>query len=420
MVGKGPSSRIEKGYYQTMVSAHSYPTWQNNSGHRFDEAEIEAATRVLRSGHLSRVDGTEAAALEDEFAARFGVAHAAAGSSGSAVLHMAVAALDLNPGDEVICPPITDFGSVLGVLAQGLVPVFADLDPLTGCMTPETIEAQITPQTKAVMLVHLFGHAAYVEAVVDLCAPRGIKVIEDCAQAYLTETPSGCLVGAIGDIGCFSLQQSKHITTGDGGLAMTNDADLARRMRLFADKGWPRDTGERTHLFLGLNYRITDLVAAVGRVQLAKLDAVVADRRRVVRELVAQLDMPLITSPTDFEHDTFWLTPFVIADDAPFTNHEFCAALAGTGVPVVPGYLQRSVNQTPVFTELRTFGDSGWPLTSPPAARVIDYANLDLPVTADLIGRSLICLWANENWSADDIATAAAAMNAAYQEVSGG
>src|SRR5690606_38474407 len=140
-------------------------------------------------------------------------------------------------------------------------------DPVTGNLDVESVRARITSRTRAIMVVHLFGSPAPVASLRALADEHGLMLIEDSAQAYLTRCPAGRLAGTVGRIGCSSLQQSKHITAGDGGLCITDDAALARRMRLFADKGWPRDTDERTHLFLSVNYRMTELQAAVARAQ---------------------------------------------------------------------------------------------------------------------------------------------------------
>ncbi|MGO1258845.1 MAG: DegT/DnrJ/EryC1/StrS family aminotransferase, partial [Brachybacterium sp.] len=234
----------------------SLPSTNDAAGRTIGAEEEEAVLRVLRSGMLSGVWGTEVTALEREFAALMGSAHAVSCSSGTAALHLAVAAVDPAPGDEIIVPPISDMGSVLPIIAQNAVPIFADLDPATGCLDPADVRRRITPRTRAILVVHLFGGAAKVRELREIADESGILLIEDCAQAYLArERPEEPLVGAVGHLGCFSLQQSKHITTGDGGLVLTDDPQLARAMRLFADKAWPRDTGERTYLSFALNYR---------------------------------------------------------------------------------------------------------------------------------------------------------------------
>lgn len=392
------------------MNAHEYPTFANASGRRFGAEEEAAVTRVLRSGHLWRVDGPETAALEREFAELFGMPHAVAAATGSGVIHCAIAALDLEPGDQIIVPPITDAGSVIGALAQGLVPVFADVDPITGCITPETVAAVATERTRAVVVVHLFGGAADVDGIVAWAAPRGVRVVEDCAQAYLTRTPAGALVGTIGDIGCFSLQQSKHISAGDGGLLITRDAELARRAALFADKGWPRDTGERTHPFLGLNYRMTELIAAVARVQLTRLEGVVADRRAVAAQFNAALARPGVYLPGPVAAHSYWLYPIVLDPEVcGFDAPMLADALTGSGLPVAAGYLQRVLYRNPVFTQQRTFGSSGWPLRD----AGIDYDQALCPVAEDMVARTLLTVGINENFDAADVASAIDALTGA-------
>jgi dTDP-4-amino-4,6-dideoxygalactose transaminase len=220
------------------VRTDPLPSVLEASGRRFGDAEVKAVETVLRSGMLSATWGTEVPALEREFATLTGARHAVACSSGTAALHLAVAAVDPEPGDEIVTSPISDMGTVFPILMQNAVPVFADVDPVTGNLDPASVAAAITPRTRAVLAVHLFGKPAPVRELRELCDRHGIVLIEDCAQAYLA--PVGdALAGRIGHLGCFSLQQTKHISAGDGGLVVTDDAALARRMRLFADKGWP-------------------------------------------------------------------------------------------------------------------------------------------------------------------------------------
>lgn len=384
------------------------PDVNDSRGRTLGREEIDAARRVIESGTLWRVTGQEASLLEDEFAAAIGSSHCVASTSGTAALHLAVAALDLEPGDEVIVPPITDFGSVIAVLACNAVPVFADVDPTTGCLTADSVTAVTTARTRAVIVVHLFGGPADVDAIVEVCRPRGVAVIEDCAQAYLTLPPGGSTyAGTRGDIGCFSLQQSKHITAGDGGLTVTEDPSLARRMRLFADKGWPRETGERTHLIYGVNYRMTDLTAAVAREQVRKLTGVVDARRAVARSLSAALaGLPGLTVVTgaDIDHHSFWLYPILLDRAVVGIDHRrFAAELTAEGVPVTAGYLPRPVHLVPALTERRIHGRNGFPLTSPPADREVRYAPGDCPVAESMVGETLLPLPCNEGFTPDDV-----------------
>jgi perosamine synthetase len=357
---------------------------------RFGPEEKAALARVIDSGVLWRVGGTEVAALEREFAAYYGVEHAVASTSGTAALHLAVAAINPEPGDEIIVPPITDFGTVIAVLAAGAVPIFADVDPQTGCITADTVDAVVSERTRAVIVVHLFGGAAPVEPIVRRCRPRGIRVIEDCAQAYLTVTASGRWAGQVGDLGCFSLQQYKHITAGDGGLTITADAALAERMRLFADKGWPRAGDVRTHLFLGLNYRMTELVGAVARVQLTRLAGVVQQRRATAARLRdAFRDRPGVRTVEDLAHHSFWLFPLWIDPEVVGMD---CREFARTVPGATGGYLNRPVHLVPALTERRTFGTSAWPLTSPPARREVFYRPGDCPVAERMVASTLVTL----------------------------
>ncbi|MBO0869049.1 MAG: DegT/DnrJ/EryC1/StrS family aminotransferase [Micromonosporaceae bacterium] len=390
------------------VRTAPFPTCTDASGRTFGPEEVDALAGVIARGRLWRVDAVEVPALEREFARYLDAGEAVASSSGTAALHLAVAALDPEPGDEIIVPPITDFGTVIAVLAAGAVPVFADVDPVTGCLTAETVEPLISDRTRAVIVVHLFGGPADVDGIVRRCRPRDIRVIEDCAQAYLTVPEGGdTFAGTRGDLGCFSLQQSKHITAGDGGLTVTRDPALARRMRLFADKGWPRDTGSRTHLFLGFNYRMTELVGAVARVQLTRLRGVVQARRAVARRLVDALaGLPGLCLPAAglIDRHSFWLFPILIdAERLGAGNAEYGAALAAEGLPVTPGYLQRPVHLLPALTQRRTFGTSGFPLTSPPARRQMRYAPGDCPVAERMVAQTLLVLECNERFTDADV-----------------
>ena len=387
-------------------SRPAFPTVSEPDGRTLGEAEIEALTRVVRSAKLCRTNGHEVDQLEAEFAALIGAGHAVASTSGTAAIHLAVAALDPEPGDEIIVPPISDFGTVAGVLAQNAIPVFADVDPGTGCLTAASVAAAITPRTKAVIVVHLFGGPAPVDEIVQLARARGIAVIEDCAQAYLTLPEGGSgFAGTRGDIGCFSLQQSKHITAGDGGLTVTDDPALARRMKLFADKGWPRDTGERTHLFFGLNYRMTELQAAVARAQLSKLPGVVERRRRTGAAAIAGLSglpgLRLVASP---QSHSFWMFPVVL--DRSVIGKDcrvFAAGLAELGVPAVGGYLTTPLHLVPAVADRSPYGRSDFPYSMPPASREIRYRPGDCPVAESMVAETLLVIAWNEGYGTEQV-----------------
>jgi len=183
------------------------------------------------------------------------------------------------------------------ILFQQAIPVFADVDPVTLNITPETVAARITPRTRAIVATHLFGNPCDVLGITRIAVARGIPVIEDCSQAFLA-TQNGQLLGTIGRMGAFSLQQSAHMTTGQGGALITSDDTVARTATLFRDKGWGHGDPDPDHYILALNYRMTELQGAVARAQLQKLTRAVRRRRRTAERLSEQLaGLPGITLP---------------------------------------------------------------------------------------------------------------------------
>ncbi len=395
----------------TPVRTSPLPSVMDASGRRFGDEEVKAVERVLRSGMLSATWGAEVPALEREFADLLGAGHAVACSSGTAALHLAVAAVDPEPGDEIITTPISDMGTVFPIVMQNAVPVFADVDPITGNLDPATVAAAITPRTKAVMAVHLFGKPAPIRELRELCDQHGILLIEDCAQAYLA--PVGdTFAGRIGHIGCFSLQQTKHISAGDGGLVVTDDAALARRMRLFADKGWPRDTNERSYLFLALNYRMTELVGAVTRAQLSRLRGVVADRRTAAARATAGIGkLAGVTTPPDPGDHVYWQYPLILDPEIAGDLHEWAAALTAEGIPANGGYLTSPLYGAPALRDRLTYGQSGFPLQD------VEYPPGLCPNAEELINRRLLVLPWNENYTEADVDDIVAAVRKVHNEL---
>lgn len=397
-----------------VLARGSLPTTIDAAGRTIGVEEEEAVLRVLRSGMLSGVWGTEVKALQREFAEMMGAAHAVACSSGTAALHLAVAAVDPAPGDEIIVPPISDMGSVLPVIAQNAVPVFADLDPLTGCLDPDDVRRRITHRTRAIVVVHLFGGAARVRGLREIADEAGVMLIEDCAQAYLTrEAAGGPPVGTIGHLGCFSLQQTKHITTGDGGLVITDDRNLARSMRLFADKAWPRDTGERTYLSFALNYRMPELSGAVARVQLTKLHSVVERRRASADRLTAAIEtLPGLTAPTPAGAHTYWYYPLLLDGLDHGGLRQYARALGAEGVPCVAGYIARPLYLEPVLREPTAYGGTGFPIRG-----AAEYVEGQCPVAEALVDHRLLALPWNENFTVEQVDAIAEAVTKVHRAV---
>ncbi len=371
------------------------PSFRDTSGRTFGQEEIEALTEVIKSGRLSFLTGPKTAEFEQAFAAKYGVKHAVAVANGTAALHTAVIYLNPEPGDEIILSPVTDVGTAIPVIAQLAIPVFADVDPVTQNIDPASIEANITPRTRAIMVTHVYGHPADMEAIMAIAKKHKLVVIEDCAQAHLAYY-KGKLCGTFGDVACFSFQQSKHMTTGDGGMVITNeDGRFGRGLRHCSDKGWPRERGGRNHLFLAPNYHMTELQAAVGLEQLKKLEQFVgarvssADR---LTELLAGIDvrpvLPLEGTVGVYFFYSFRLDPTKLS--APVT--EVMKALAAEGIDGFIGYPgQIPLYRYPVIREHKTFGDSGWPFTLE-GVRKIDYDSSLCP-EAELACKETICMW---------------------------
>ena len=229
----------------------SIPSDQEASGRSFGADELTNLAEVIASGILTSTKGSFVKKLERGCAEKFGIKHVYACSSGTAAVHAAIAALDPEPGDEIVTSPITDMGALAPILYQGAIPAFAEVDPRTWNVTAETIQAALSPRTRAIIVTHLFGNPCDMDDIMALSRLRGIPVIEDCAQAFLARV-HGRLIGTIGKIACFSLQQGKHITTGEGGLVGTDDDALARRINLFINKGWGHGDPDPDHYFLSL------------------------------------------------------------------------------------------------------------------------------------------------------------------------
>jgi dTDP-4-amino-4,6-dideoxygalactose transaminase len=370
---------------------------------------------------LTSTKGQFVRGFEQAFVERYGAGHATACSSGTAAVHTAIAALDFEPGTEIITSPITDMGALAPILYQGCIPVFADVDPETGNVTAETVEARISDRTGAVIVTHLFGNPADIVGIVTVAKRHGIKVIEDCAQAFLARWGDR-FVGRFGDIAAFSLQQGKHITTGEGGLVVTDDPALARRSRLYVNKAWGYGDPQPDHEFLALNYRMSELQGAVAGAQLAKLDTLV-DRRVAAAEkltgAVRGIDGLAPPLPTPGATHTYWR--YVLRVDAeiiPGGPDALAQTLRGYDVQSAPRYIRKPAFQCRIFTEQKTFGESRWPFTlARPEA--VDYSPELFPGTFAALAAMLVLPF-NERYDEGTVATLASSLEAAVAESSAG
>jgi dTDP-4-amino-4,6-dideoxygalactose transaminase len=396
------------------------PSDQDASGRTLGAEEIALVSEALRSGTLTSTKGAMVKTFEAGFAAKLGVKHAFACASGSAAVHIAVAAINPEPGDEIVTTSITDMGALSPIVFQGAIPVFCDVDPLTYNVTAKTIEAVLSDKTRAIIVTHLFGNPCEMDAIMELANARGIPVIEDCAQSFMS-TYKGRNLGAIGAIGCFSLQQGKHMTTGEGGIVTTNDDALARHMFLFINKAWGYGDANPDHYFLALNYRMCELQGAVALAQLEKLEGVATSRTEGAAKLTAKLQgipgvEPPVTTPESVH--TYWkyclrIDDAVIADGAP----GMAKLLKERGIASAPRYIVKPAFMCEVFQKQRTFGNSRWPFTlARPEA--VDYSAEKFPGTYEALHGVLVLPW-NELYTDEHIDYIAAAVRDAAEQLKG-
>ncbi|NPV29986.1 MAG: DegT/DnrJ/EryC1/StrS family aminotransferase [Firmicutes bacterium] len=255
-----------------------------------DESDIEAVIEVLRSGRLAL--GQRAEEFERLICEYIGVEHAVAVSSGTAALHLIVRALGIGPGDEVLVPSFTFAASVNVILYVGATPVFVDIDPETYCLDPQELERKITPRTKAVLAVDVFGHPAEWDAILEVAGRHGLRVIDDSCEALGAEY-KGKKVGQFGDAAAFAFYPNKQITTGEGGIIVTSDEEIARLCRSMRNQGRGEMGAWLYHERLGFNYRMDEMSAALGVSQLRRIETFLAKREQVARwygERLAGLD----------------------------------------------------------------------------------------------------------------------------------
>ncbi len=370
----------------------------------FGEEEIREVTEAIKSQNLFYTEGNKTSTFEKKFAEKYGVKYAITSSSGTASVHMAIASIDTNPGDEIITAPVTDFGTIAGMLFQGLIPVFADWKENTFAMDPSDIERKITSRTKAIIVVHLFGNPCDMDAITGIAKKYNITVIEDCCQAYFTYY-KGKLAGTIGDIGCFSMQQSKHLTAGEGGVVITNNDNLAMRIGLFRDKGWENrhKWGPRSYSFLGLNYRMNDLTGAVALAQLGKTENTVGTMNRLgnlLTELISDIPGIVPAPVTPGGKHSYWLYPIKFVD---YDAVEFVKALGAEKIPFWWGYTVNPIYLcTDALRNKRTFGNSSYPFDSKLTTREIEYKEGLCPVAENEL-KNLGVLRIYENWTENDI-----------------
>lgn len=403
---------------ETKLAIHGGPktkTTPFGKGKRFGDKELQYLKEALDQGTLfyALAASQKTKGMTQKFASMYGVPHAVATTSGTAGLHVAVAAAQIPPGSEIITSPITDMGTLIAILYQNCVPVFADLNPYTANVDPADIRRRITPRTRAIIPVHLTGNPAPMDEIMAIAREHNLVVIEDCAQAHRAKC-RGRWVGTIGDFGCFSLNDFKQIGAGDGGVVLTRDEAKWKLAQLYADKCYYRDGSARNPTFLAPCYRMNELTAAVTLAQLEKVDWICGQRNKYglrINEGIHGLPgiLPPAVDPRDFS--TFWFYMFRVDEKAlGATRQQFVDALNAEGIPTSAGYLQCCVYEYDIFTKKQFFpGAAGFPVGSPLHPEPIEYKKGLCPVAEEYL-RTCARIEVNEFHTEQDVEESIAAI----------
>jgi perosamine synthetase len=356
---------------------------------RWGEPEKERLNAAIEQNTMFYWQGPQTALFTERFREVCPVKYVMTCSSGTAALHIAAAAAGIGPGDEVITTGITDVGTVIGVLYQQGVPVFADLGASTYNLDPADVERKITPKTKAIIAVHLAGSPCRMDELKSIADKHNLILIEDCAQAWGAKC-RGKPVGTIGHIACFSLQQTKQITAGDGGVVGSSDERFGPLLQRFGDKGANRTKPGLQTLF-ATNYRMTELQAGFAAAQLTRLENIASTRSHNGNLLGEKLTgvpgiVPHGIDPAD--RATYWFYMFRIEPKKfKCDRTQFVKALVAEGVPASAGYIPVPLYGNPVFQKHGFFAGR-WPVKEM-GLTSMDYSKVSLPETKKILDTSI-------------------------------
>lgn len=333
-----------------------------------DGNERKYLLECLDTGWISS-EGPFIRKFEEQFAAKVGRKYGVAVSNGSVALDAAVVALGLGAGDEVILPTFTIISCAAAIVRAGATPVVVDCDPITWNMTPEGVAAAITPRTRAIMVVHLYGLPVDMDPILELASKHGLRVIEDAAEMH-GQAYKGRPCGSFGDISTFSFYPNKHITTGEGGMIVTDDADLAERCRSLRNLCFQAKK-RFVHEELGWNFRMTNLQAALGVAQMETLDAHIAKKREMGRrydELLSKLiDVQRPLAQTAHAENIYWVYGLVLGESHAFDADEAMHRLAEAKVGTRPFFWP--MHEQPVFRKMGLFSGVSCPVAERLARR---------------------------------------------------
>ncbi len=351
-----------------------------------DGNEKKYLCECIDSGWISS-EGPFVKEFEEKFAARVDRRHGIAVCNGSAALDAAVAALGIGPGDEVILPTFTIISCAAAIVRAGATPVVVDCDPVTWNMDADQVAAKITARTKAIMVVHIYGLPVDMDPILALAKEHGLKIIEDAAEMH-GQTYRGKPCGSFGDISTFSFYPNKHITTGEGGMVVTDDPQLAERCR--SQRNLCFQPHKRfVHEELGWNFRMTNLQAALGVAQLERLDEFVLRKRSIGRKytelLVGTPGVHLPPAQAEYADNIYWVYGLVLDDSIPFDAVEAMSRLGKSGIGTRPFFWP--MHEQPVFHKMGLFAGEHYPVAERIARRGF-YIPSGMALTDEQIERS--------------------------------
>ncbi len=377
------------------VEEIGFPMWP-----QFAPGTTDEVAKILDSGKVNYWTGPVGMQFEEEFAKWIGAKMAISCTNGTAALHIALASLGIGPGDEVIVPSYSFIASSFSIVQAGAIPVFADVTE-EHTLDPDWIQRMITPKTRAIVVVHLYGGVADMGRILEIAKRHNLYVIEDCAQCFGGEY-RGVKAGLLGDVGCFSFCQSKHFTTGgEGGMVVTNNEDLGWECRSFRDHGY--DVRERMNLLaleeklpyvhnrVGFNYRMTEIQSAIGLGELRRFDSWNLKRRREYAKMYDEAFAPLakikkLPHNTEERRHAYWWYPFLLDLDAlDIKADEFVKALMAKGIPCY-GIQWPEAYEERAYRQHNGFGSAKFPFESKEYTDPtrVDYANVLCPMAKSL------------------------------------
>lgn len=334
------------------------------------ERELEYVCECVRTGWVSSA-GRFIRDFEENWSAYCGKHYGIAVSNGTAALQLAIACLDLAPGDEIIIPTFTIISCALAVVNNNCVPVLVDSDPHTWCMDTTQVKDKITPRTRAIMAVHIYGHPVDMDGLEKLAAEHGLAIIEDAAEAHCAEYLSGrgtpeakwCRCGSLGRLSCFSFYANKLITTGEGGMVLTDDFDLAEKARSLRNLCFIPDR-RFYHENLGYNFRLTNLQAALGLAQLERIEEIVAHKHWMGQEYSQRLSKMQgleFQRVEPWARSVYWMYGCVLSEETGMDGAEFGKRLAERGVQTRPFFV--SMHEQPALRRRGLFVGERYPVS---------------------------------------------------------